>query len=108
MKANFIQTDLLDGSETYVDCVAHRKDLPPGTVHWYRTNADGGKCADGEIRVMYFTCPCGCGQVGACPVRGIGWTWNKSLEKPTLAPSILLPSGCRWHGYLTDGEFRQC
>lgn len=60
-------------------------------------------------------CPCGCGATGAIafdiPVPGRSgpkWKWNGSRDKPTLTPSILRTSGCRWHGYLTDGVFRSC
>lgn len=33
------------------------------------------------------------------------WTWNGSLDKPTLKPSILttLPNGMKSHTWLTDG-----
>ena len=37
-----------------------------------------------------------------------GWHWNGSYHKPSLKPSILRMSGCHWHGYLTEGEFREC
>ena len=36
------------------------------------------------------------------------WKWDGNEAKPTLTPSILRKSGCRWHGYLTGGEFRTC
>lgn len=32
------------------------------------------------------------------------WTWNGSVEKPTLRPSIHRVG--HWHGYLTDGFFK--
>lgn len=73
-----------------------------------------------EIRPVYkgtaiggiaFVCPCGCGRDGWLPLkpeRANGWEWNGDHAKPTLSPSILQSGGCRWHGYLTDGEFREC
>lgn len=66
---------------------------------------------DGEVCGFAFRCPCGCGFESWLPVnRGDnGWNWNGDRERPTLTPSILqsgLP--CKWHGYLTDGEFRPC
>lgn len=40
-----------------------------------------------------FRCP-GCGEVHVVPVKGPkAWTWNGSLEKPTLSPSLLVRSG---------------
>lgn len=65
------------------------------------------------IRGMIFVCPCGCGD--RSPVHFTTgetthprWTWNGNREKPTLTPSLNKTSGCLWHGYLTDGEFREC
>ena len=62
---------------------------------------------------MVFCCPCGCGVVGAIPFdtefnsdSGPKWKWNGSVQKPTLNPSIQKTSTCRWHGYLTDGVFK--
>jgi hypothetical protein len=47
------------------------------------------------------------------PVNGAekvhGWDWDGNREAPTLTPSVLqsgLP--CRWHGYLTAGEWKEC
>lgn len=39
-----------------------------------------------------FLCP-GCGDHHVIPVGAGGWTWNGSVEKPTLAPSIAVRSG---------------
>lgn len=40
-----------------------------------------------------FRCP-GCGDMHVVPVKGAGaWTWNGSLETPTLSPSLLARSG---------------
>ena len=62
---------------------------------------------------MTFVCPCGCGShggvaVGGDPAKHPIWGWDKNLDKPTITPSIRFLSGCQWHGYLTDGEFRSC
>lgn len=66
---------------------------------------------DGQVRGIAFRCPCGCGYESWLPVQREerGWEWNGSREAPSLTPSILqsgLP--CKWHGYLTAGEFRSC
>lgn len=67
----------------------------------------------GSVRGFAFRCPCGCGCESYLPIAGPdkseGWVWDGNRDRPTLTPSILqsgLP--CKWHGYLTDGEFRQC
>lgn len=66
---------------------------------------------DGEVKGIAFRCPCGCGHQSWLPVQREerGWAWDGSRVAPTLTPSILqsgLP--CKWHGYLTAGEFRPC
>lgn len=67
---------------------------------------------DGIVRGIAFRCPCGCGFESYLPVRSAdrpSWSWNGSREAASTTPSILqsgLP--CKWHGYLTDGEFRSC
>jgi hypothetical protein len=65
----------------------------------------------GEVRGIAFRCPCGCGYQSYLPVAigERGWQWNGSMEAPSTTPSIL-QSGltCKWHGYLTDGEFVSC
>src|SRR4029079_11744671 len=65
-------------------------------------------------------CPCGCGATGGISFVGETygsrekfkgrplWDWNGDQERPTLTPSIQRTSGCKWHGYLTDGVFRSC
>jgi hypothetical protein len=69
--------------------------------------------ADGkdEPAGIVFLCPCGCGAHRAARFGGINhptWTWNGDKEKPTLTPSLLSTTGCKWHGYLTEGVFRSC
>jgi len=83
----------------------HRSDVAPGSAWWARG-------VDGEIACLRFACPCGCGSIGTCPVRpgfgGSTWQWDGNEASPTLAPSIQKLSGCRWHGYLTNGQFLAC
>lgn len=84
---------------------------------------DEGKAGDYEfvyelgtekICGMDFICPCGCGNEGYLSFdihedkKFPSWKWNGDEGKPTLTPSILKTSGCKWHGYLTEGEFREC
>lgn len=65
-----------------------------------------------------FDCPCGCGEFvaipftnpldGGDPVRR-PTTWDRTgetLENLTLKPSLQRLGACRWHGYLTNGEFK--
>ena len=66
----------------------------------------------GGIRGIEFLCPC-CGTpsylnlIASHP--GPFWSWNGDEDKPTLKPSIFNTGmKCRWHGYLTDGEFVPC
>ena len=66
---------------------------------------------DGKVEGMAFRCPCGCGFESWLPIgrEQRGWEWDGNREAPSLTPSIL-QSGmpCKWHGYLTSGEFRPC
>ncbi|WP_246176697.1 DUF6527 family protein [Parvibaculum sedimenti] len=60
---------------------------------------------------MAFRCPCGCGSEGNLPFRpepSPSWNWNGNEASPTLTPSVRWVGGCRWHGWLTDGEWRAC
>ena len=97
LKIQFV--DSIFGDETtYAGDESFRKDLPPGSAKW--------AVYSGAISTLLFTCPCGCGAVCHVAVRPCmpnGWDWNGSMELPTLQPSILRTTGCRWHGYLTDG-----
>lgn len=67
---------------------------------------------EGSIRGIAFRCPCGCGLQSWLPVNRADvacWDWDGNRERPTLTPSILqsgLP--CKWHGFLTAGEFVTC
>lgn len=59
---------------------------------------------------IYIGCPCGCGDTFGLPVRvrPPGWSWNEDRDRPSLAPSIRRTGGCRWHGFLTAGQFKPC
>ena len=80
----------------------------PGAIEFrqmYRT---------GELAGLGFRCPCGCGKEGYLPFRdsakqhGPSWEWDGDQVKPTLKPSVLQVGGCRWHGWLTAGEWKSC
>ena len=79
----------------------------PGAIEFramYRT---------GEIAGLGFRCPCGCGREGYLPFAGIErdvpgapeWEWDGNQLTPTLSPSVLQVGGCRWHGWLRNGEW---
>ena len=81
-----------------------RPDLPPGTACWSTDMQD-------RKAVLRFVCPCGCGCVIHTPIKPFserGWNWDGNETMPTLTPSILRTTGCRWHGYLTKGVFTFC
>lgn len=60
---------------------------------------------------VYFLCP-GCGEGHGLPVEGepqsANWGWNRSLESPTLTPSILsrgtVPITDEEHARIMRGE----
>lgn len=62
-------------------------------------------------RVVYV-CPCGCGQDCSLPIAAVkvdrAWEWNQNRKSPTLKPSIKQLSGCKFHGFLTDGMWTFC
>jgi Family of unknown function (DUF6527) len=68
---------------------------------------------------LSFDCPCGCGTRpavmfanpldGGPPLQGCGPTWQRTgdaFETLTLSPSLQRadPRGCRWHGFIQNGE----
>lgn len=86
-----------------VDDIDSETGLQPGAIEFRELH--------GTVRGIAFRCPCGCGYDSWLPVnRGPeSWTWDGNREAPTCTPSILqsgLP--CKWHGYLTAGEFKEC
>lgn len=57
---------------------------------------------------MAFRCPCGCGREGYLPFKpekSPSWEFNGDVDKPTLKPSVLQVGGCRWHGWLKQGQW---
>jgi hypothetical protein len=77
-----------------------------------------------EQTALWFEyCPCGCGRSfcihienppdGLGPSNPGGPSWHctgDSFDNLTLAPSIQRadPDGCRWHGFITNGEVLTC
>ncbi len=69
--------------------------------------------SDGWSR-LYYICPrtgnpCGGVLIGRTKPGTVApsWAWNGNLDAPSLTPSINCQKpGCGWHGYLTDGVFK--
>lgn len=68
-----------------------------------------------DVAGIDFRCPCGCGKLGYLPFstgnpneEGPHWKFNGDSNAPTLQPSVLQKTGCKWHGYLSAGEWREC
>lgn len=67
----------------------------------------------GIVWGVAFLCPCGCGNESYLPNEvaghGSGWTFSGPDDALTARPSVL-QSGmpCKWHGWLTDGQWVQC
>lgn len=87
------------------------------------TNAETGEPVPERHGVgITFDCPCGkCGErttiIFSNPIDGGkdygagNPTWHRTgenFEILTLNPSIQRMGGCGWHGFLTDGEFKEC
>lgn len=85
------------------------------------TNQDGSPVPYRHGVGVSFDCPCGCGVKAYIPFTNPldggparedkEHTWNRTgdtFETLTLAPSIQRsdPDGCRWHGYIENGETR--
>lgn len=84
---------------------------------WVRQGGDGGR----ERIGMSFDCPCGCGTRPAVyfenpPDGGPKFSepaWHRTgdnFEIMSLSPSLQRadPGGCRWHGWLSNGELVPC
>lgn len=86
------------------DGYLHRRDLAPGTAS-IKTLPD-------YSTIFTFVCPCGCGAVTFVGIvmddDGHRWKWNGDRIAPTLTPSLQTHSACRWHGFVTAGEFVPC
>lgn len=81
-------------------------DKLPGDFKYYRR----GDRAEDDARPdgLQFWCPCGCGSLLGVNLEPGRWTWDGNREAPTVTPSILHMDDCRWHGFLTKGEFLTC
>lgn len=92
----------------------------PGDAQWLSRGGDGVTVAATGEQVPYrehaaiaYRCP-GCNDHRCVPVRlgtedSRAWQWDGNVASPTLRPSILhRDCACRWHGYLTAGEFVSC
>jgi len=58
---------------------------------------------------IQFLCPCGCGSLGGINISQTdpnAWSWDGNEDTPTISPSVMFLSGCRWHGYLKNGVFK--
>ena len=94
--------------------------MPGGAVSAVKPRAKLVRHDDGRTYGIRFECP-GCGEPHVVPTlpEPKGWTWNGSLETPTLSPSILV----RWkasdpsdpeavavesvcHSFVTDGRIQ--
>lgn len=73
---------------------------------------------DGPPVGINHACPCGCGELGFlrfapgwAPGQDV-WTIEGTWPKVTLSPSIGFgqrkDGAYHWHGYLTDGVFKEC
>ena len=101
MKINFVD-DIWDSVIYKEDpSCPYNTTVPAGSVKW-------ATYKDGREHNLTFTCPCGCGKIGAVIIetdKEKGWKWNGDKINPTFTPSILQCGGCQWHGYLTNGEW---
>ena len=84
------------------------------------TNSETGEPVPERKGVaLAFDCPCGtCGKevilmlknpMDGKPYETPHPQWTRTgetFETITLRPSILRMDGCKWHGYLTDGELK--
>lgn len=68
---------------------------------------------------IIFDCPCGCDDPLCIPVdppldgtpmrHARGWKrTGDDFATMTLTPSILRMDGCKWHGFITNGEIITC
>lgn len=97
-------------------------DLDP---YWVVANScsnivvDSDTVPDREGVGVNFDCPCGCGDRcyipfsnpvdGKGPIVSKHDQWRRTgetFETLTVRPSIQRTVGCKWHGFLTDGELK--
>jgi hypothetical protein len=85
------------------------------------TNADGSPTVARHGVGVSFDCPCGCDQRAFIPFepaldgKGPHWKdgqhWDRdgdTFDALTLKPSIQHVGGCKWHGFITNGEAEKC
>lgn len=59
--------------------------------------------AVGDADRLVWWCP-GCDEVHTAPLDR--WTWNGSLDAPTLSPSVLYPEAKRCHCFVREGRIQ--
>lgn len=80
-------------------------------------NAEGKPIPKREGVGLAFDCPCGCGRRayidfenpmdGGPPINDKRHVWKRTredFETMTLEPSIQRMDGCRWHGWIRNGN----
>lgn len=84
-------------------------DDPVGAMRAYEEEGGRGWCR------FTWSCPktgnpCGGIMIGHPdkPARSPSWRWDGNVEEPTLEPSVNCTGGCGWHGFVQQGEFREC
>lgn len=82
-------------------------------IHLWDSETPGEYTFVANESVLLFICPCGCGSFTRLPVapppkRDGAWMWDGNVEKPTIQPSIRQLSGCKFHGFLTEGIWTFC
>lgn len=95
-------------------------DAVPGDARWLSEGGEGVFItATGEpvpLRqnaAIAYRCP-GCNDLRGVRVSTVPhvpgthcWQWDGDLAVPTLKPSLQhMDCACKWHGFLTAGEFR--
>lgn len=99
---------------------------------WYDLKLPGDYMFTEGEKTIIFICPCGCLEPEipieyqepnevrqhtkrSIPIKpsvdrpdGPEWLWNGNKECPTTTPSIRDKGCCKYHGYLTNGEFTFC
>lgn len=88
------------------------------------SDKDGNPVPRREGVALVFKCPCGINHDsigesdliclhfsnpldGGSPLERVGHTWERTgdtFDTLTIRPSIQRLTGCRWHGFITDGE----
>lgn len=80
----------------------------PGAIYHPQPSQTG-------VRSIILNCP-GCGEGSAMTVYPVGtpkppspsWEISGEGENLTLKPSINCVGCCKWHGWLTNGEYKPC